>query len=246
MKLPTITNDQATVAWNSMRDHDSYDASEIALDYVGSDDDAESFSDLELFELNDALLDIRHKFSEKNKKSTGGLIDAEIVEPVHKCLSEHATAYQLSQLGFWRWLSNISFNGSLWQFIKWRFESEQQINWGITSPGSIIEVYFYRAWLRGHKMYDAKAEDPYHYARLGSSDVWRSHILRQDFGRDREFVKAFLDTVHDENGRVQVGTLELRTKVIPALRAWTSGSTFSHLSYRECMELIKRLREEGS
>ena len=57
------------------------------------------------------------------------------------------------------------------------------INWGITSPGSIIEVYFYRAWLRGQKMYDPSDADPYKYARLGASDVWRSHILRQDFGR---------------------------------------------------------------
>ncbi|WP_170459619.1 DUF6339 family protein [Ruegeria arenilitoris] len=228
-----------------MRDHDSYDASEVVLDFVGSDDDEESFSDLELIDLTEQLLDIRHKYKDKNKKNIGGLIDSEVVQPVHEALSDHATAFQLSQLGFWRWLSNIACNGSLWQFIKWRFDSEQQVNWGITSPGSIIEVYFYRAWLRGHKMHDPASDDPYFYARLGSSDVWRSHILRQDFGRDREFVKAFLDTIYDEAGQVQVGTLELRTKLIPALRAWTSSSTFSHLSYIECKELIGRLREEG-
>ena len=94
-------------------------------------------------------------------------------------------------------------------------------------------------------MYDPSDADPYKYARLGASDVWRSHILRQDFGRDREFVKAFLDTVYNSSGKVVISTNEMRTKLIPALRAWTSSASFSHLSYNENLELIKYLREQG-
>ncbi len=245
MRIPTISNDQAVVAWNSMQDHDSFDVSEMVLDYVGSDVDEETLSDLELIELCDELLAIMSRYQGKNKKNYGGFIDAEIVEPIHATLKDHANPYQLSQLGFWRWLSNVASNGAFWKFIKWRFDSDKQINWGITSPGSIIEVYFYRAWLRGQKMYDQAQPDPYHYAKIGSSDVWRSHILRQDFGRDREFVKALLDTIYDKSGQTLVGTEELRKKLVPALRAWTSGSTFAHLSYSENVELIRKLKNEG-
>lgn len=94
-------------------------------------------------------------------------------------------------------------------------------------------------------MYEPTDSDPYKYARLGAADVWRSHILRQDFGRDREFVKAFLDTVYDDSGKVLVGTTEMRTKLIPALRAWTSSASFSHLTYSENLKLIEYLRKKG-
>lgn len=244
MKIPMISNEQASTAWNSMSDCGSYDASSVVFDFNGPEDD-EIFNDIDLIELQDELLGIIHKYDGKNKKNVGGHIDSDIVEPVHNALAGKVSVHQLSQIGFWRWLSNIANSGSFWRFVKWRFESDMQINWGITTPGSIIEVYFYRAWLRGHKMYDANLPDPFHYAKLGSSDVWRSHILRQDFGRDREFVKAFLDTVYDQEGQTRIGTQELRNKLIPALRAWTSSSTFSHLSYTENLALIERLRSEG-
>ena len=95
-------------------------------------------------------------------------------------------------------------------------------------------------------MYDCDLKDPYRYAKLGSSDVWRSHILRQDFGSDREFVKAFLDTIYDRNGNTLIGTEELRTQLIPSIRAWTSNSTFSHLTYKENLELIRELRTDSA
>ena len=51
--------------------------------------------------------------------------------------------------------------------------------------------------------------------------------------------------VYDKDGNTLVGTEELRKKLVPALRAWTSGSTFSHLSYTENVELIRKLKIEG-
>ncbi len=245
MRAPQLSFDQAQLVWNSMQDDGEYDASEMNFDYIGLDETEEVFSEVELEALHDAALNIISKYSDKNKKSVGGQIDAELISPIYLTFSGKMTPFQLSHIGFWRWLSNVAYGGFFWKFIKWRIEGSEQINWGITTPGSIIEVYFYRAWLRGHKMYQADLPDPLRYAKIGASDVWRSHIFRQDFGRDREFVKAFLDTVYDDKGHVRIGTKELRTKLIPALRAWTSGSTFSHLSYRENLSLIERLRSEG-
>ena len=93
-------------------------------------------------------------------------------------------------------------------------------------------------------MYDEAQADPYHYAKLGAADVWRSHILRQDFGADREFVKALLDTIYDEDGVTKVTTTELRKVLIPAIRAWTSHASFSHLSYEECKQVISELKRD--
>ena len=243
MRVPSISNDLAIRVWNTHAAGSIPDLSGEHYDYIGDGDD-EALTELELSDLVDDLEQIKIDYEGKVSKSTAGAIDSAIVEPVHSALRDIATPFQLSQLGFWRWLSNIASEGAFWRFIMWRLNTNHQINWGITSPAQIIEVYFYRAWLRGHKMLDESLPDPYAYAKKGSSDFWRSHVLRQDFGRDREFVKAFLDTVYDENGVTLVGTTELRTKLIPALRAWTSSATFTHLSYKECLDLISELREE--
>jgi hypothetical protein len=33
-------------------------------------------------------------------------------------------------------------------------------------------------------------EDPYHLARLGDIDFWRSHVLRQGYSNGRQFARA--------------------------------------------------------
>ena len=247
MRLPLITLDQATDAWNSMLDKGTYDASGIVLDYAtGQDEDEAILSEIELMDVSEHLLDIQTKYGDIGSSTAmGGKVDSDVVEAIYLPFSKIAEPRQLSNIGFWRWLSNVANSGAFWRFINWRYKEKKPINWGITTPGSIIEVYFYRAWLRGHKMVDDTLVDPLHYAKLGGSEVWRSQILRQDFGRDREFVKAFLDTIYDKSGQVVVGTTELRQKLIPALRAWTADATFTHLSYSENLEIIQRLRTEG-
>ncbi len=235
MKLPMVSRNIAERAWNSMRYENGYDASDITLEYIGADD-LKSFSDIELQGLIEDLDQIKRRY--QGGKSEGGVVDSKVVEPVHRALSAHAIPYQLSQIGFWMWLGNIAVSGALWNFVYWRIGGDQKVNWGITSPRNLNEIYFYRAWLRGHRMHDPELDDPYHYAKLGSSDVWRSHILRQEFGNDREFVKAFLDTIYDESGKSVIETKELRTKLIPEIREWTSGAAFSHLTYEENKELL--------
>lgn len=242
-RLQAITQDDAVKAWNSRKNKS--ELPDLSVDGIGNPED-EYLSDLELEELQEKLEDIKFEYKSANLKRSAGNIDAAVVQPLHSFLSAHATPYQLSQLGFWCWLSNIALDGFFWEFINWRFdESEQQVNWAITTPGQIIEVYFYRAWLRGHIMKDDSLSDPYLYATKGHSDMWRSHILRQEFGRDKEFVKAFLDHVYDKNNKAKVGTKELRTILIPSIRAWCSGASFSHLTYDESKDLLIKLHKEG-
>jgi hypothetical protein len=248
MNVPVISNDVATTVWVAMDASGQFDASALTLEYIGPDG-GERLTDLDLDELVDELRAIKEEFEERYPqglpKAVGGEVDSRVVRPVHRHLSAFAGVDQLSRLGFWRWLSNLAYQGFFWSFIDWRFKERKQINWGITSPSKALEAYFYRAWLRGHLMYDETLPDPYGYAQKGASDVWRSHILRQEFGRDLNFRKAFLDYLVDSDGRTKVSSTKLRQKVIPALRAWTSGGTFSHLTYDECSDLIESLVEEG-
>ena len=87
-------------------------------------------------------------------------------------------------------------------------------------------------------MHDPKCDDPYEYAKRGTGDFWRSHILRTDLGKDRTFVRAFLDFNFDADGTRKISDKKLRANLIPGLRAWASMGTFSHLSYEECTEII--------
>ena len=244
MRLQTISNDQASDAWNAMLEDNYFDAAGVEYGLIGPDDD-HILTELELQPIVDALDEIQNHYVDVSK-ANGGAIDAAIVEPIHRTLFPLATAFQLSQLGFWRWLSNVAYSGRFWNFINWRLDSTNQVNWGVTSQAKIVEVYFYRAWIRGHKMHESGRDDPYYYAKKGASDVWRSHILRTDFGRDKEAVKAFLDIVYDDSGKAVIGSSALRKTVIPALRAWGAGASFSHLSYEEVFGLIEKLiKEEG-
>ena len=240
MRLKSIDKETANRVWLAHQTQREFGASSANIETIGQGGD--ELSDVELEGLVDRLKSVQDKYEDKNMNNVGGQIDSDLTEIVHSELSKFAGVRDLCQIGFWRWLSNIACDGYFWQFIMWRFNSKHLLNWGITSsPGKIIEVYFYRAWLRGHKMHDPDEQDPYKYAKLGSSGVWRFYVLRQELGRDREFVKAFLDTIHDKDGKTLVRETELKEKLIPALRAWTSGATFSHLSYKENIELIQHL-----
>ena len=51
MRIPSISNDQATDAWNSLRDHDVFEnVGSMVLDYIDAEDQ-DSFSDLDLISI---------------------------------------------------------------------------------------------------------------------------------------------------------------------------------------------------
>lgn len=246
MRLPTITNDTATAVWNAMNESGEFDSSGVSVEYLG-DDSETPLNNLDVEELMDALDGVKAKydgnFAYGKPRALGGQVDVDLIEPVHSICSKLADIDQLSNLGFWRWLSNVAMSGYFWNFIAWRYEKKEQVNWGITSPRNAVEVLLYRSWLRGHKMYDQTLDDPYEYAKRGTSDVWRSHILRQDFGKDANFVRAFLDSCWDKQGNRVLSDTKIRQQLIPALRSWTSNATYSHLTYEECMALVKERAE---
>jgi len=244
MRAYSISKDNASEFWIQQKNQDEIKFNISDAEIIGADEE-ELLSDYELEALVEALEEVKSNYPSVTKQNAGS-IDSDVSVIVHSHLSDKLSVDELSQIGFWRWLSIIACDGFFWRFIDWRIGGDAQINWGVVGPNNRFEVYFYRGWLRGHKMFEPEASDPYKYAKKGASDMWRSQILRQEFGRDKEFVKAFLDTVYDEQGKTIVGTNELRKDLIPAIRAWTSSGIFSHLSYSENLELLKLLKEQGA
>ena len=242
MRLQSISQETSQTIWNSRRSG----AALPTFNVENLGDYEEQLSDLELWDIKEKLEEVKDLYSGKNLKIHGGKVDSDIVEIIHGGLLEHAGVGELSNIGFWRWLSNVASDGYFWDFINWRFDSSDKvINWGVTGAVNFKEVYFARAWLRGHKMIDPSLEDPYKYAKKGASDIWRSQILRQDFGQDREFVKAFLDTVYDDSGKTIIASKELRKQLIPEIRIWTSTASFAHLTYEENLQLLASFRNRG-
>ncbi|NKI35118.1 hypothetical protein HFP89_08060 [Wenzhouxiangella sp. XN79A] len=243
MKYPCLDLDPAIYAWNARASGEDPSFDKLSIYASGSGDDELTDLEIEDFrrDFENIVCPFMEKYPDALPKSQGGKFDALIVECVYRFFSEILPVEALSDLAFWRWLSIVSSRGYFWEFLLWRFPNKVQINWGIAPPADAREVYFLRAWLRGHLMYDPDLEDPLEYAKKGGGDVWRSHILRQEFGRDREFVKAFLDYLEAK----KLSSDELRKKLIPALRAWTALGSFAHLTYQECATLIENLHNEG-
>lgn len=241
-KLPNIDIESAAKAWERHTDG-SFNAQDFSCYFPSHDTGIENLTEADMFEFHSDFSRIREEYDGKNMKNYGGYVDSEIVEVIHSTFKPQASTYDLSQAGFWMWLSNIAMDGFLWDFIAWRFGANAaKVNWGITNSSNfMIEGYLSRAWLRGHKMFDPSLPEPYEYAKKGLSDLWRSHILRTEFGKDREFVKAFLDVI-DENS---ISSKQTRISLIPAIRAYTSNAAFSHLNYEDCKKILIKFIEKS-
>ena len=162
MLLPVLNISDAAAIWDARNNTSEINLNRVTLDYVGEGD--EHISDLELATLVDDLRTVRLKYDGKNMKSVGGQIDSEIIRPVHSFFDALAEPFQLGRVGFWCWLSNIAHDGYFWDFIKWRLGGNKPSIGASQVKRGLLEVYFYRAWLRGHKMLEPNLENPYEYA----------------------------------------------------------------------------------
>jgi len=246
MKLRVISRDDASNAWIARFRGEDFEESQLVYSHIPEDDSLQTLSVIELDELVEELENIKDQFSNGEGcfkgKSHAESCDAAVVEPVHRVLSKYATPYQLSHVGFWQYLSNIACQGFFWNFISWRYSgSDKQSNWGMVAQSSLAEIYFYRAWARGHRMYDQSLADPYEFAKKGAVDNWRSHILRVEQGFDQEFVKAFFVVVDED----KIKAPDIRNKLIPAIKIWQSNAGFFSLSYEEAKTLLRHIYSTG-
>lgn len=97
---------------------------------------------------------------------------------------------------FWLWLvfgSGYDYPAGLVTWRHGRGEAPydaRDSNYGITT--SLEAGFFSRAWLRGRIGYDEGRDDPYELALRGDQDLWRSHILRTEYGQIPQVARGLL------------------------------------------------------
>jgi hypothetical protein len=144
---------------------------------------------------------LKKNFPEKlksNRDPEGGRFEQQACVIVHQYMRNYDPIV-LSDRTFWIWLAIVKFA----DIVEWRFATSGRhanlANYGIGQP---IENLLFRLWLRAEMVKEPKARDPFHLARTGDQDLWRSHILRQEYANARLVAKALL--------RLQAGQLKVK------------------------------------
>lgn len=167
----------------------------------------------------------------KERDPEGGRFEQQACAMVHKCLAK-CEPLALADREFWIWLAVVQFA----DIVEWRFGASNHhaklANYGI---GQRIENLLFRLWLRAELVRDAKAKDPYHLARTGDQDLWRSHILRQDYANARFVTKALL--------RLQAGQLALRKLTVDGVRELAKRLRRLHANV--VFEFLTQVQAEG-
>lgn len=118
-------------------------------------------------------------------------------------------------------------------------------NFGIGARG---ECWPYKLWVRGELSFDkTNAKDPYALGRLGSVDLWTSHVHRQNLMSIRHMFRSVMTFQYPKHlkgkpllieGEEPEGKFGLRTLMKRLRENWASVE-FSYLSEIEAVALVK-------
>lgn len=193
--------------------------------------------------LHNRLVTARDDAVEERPQTPDAVFEARGSSIIHEELSLDPRA--ASSPGFWRWLSLAAENGRFRELIEWRFgrngEHIEEINYGMGSQAAVWEGLFARMWLRADMSFDADREDEYDLARRGDIDIWRSHIIRQDYGRSRTLVAALIEYQYPSSGKNKrtLSNKKVRT-LARLLREAHATSQFVSITEEQAEEIIRR------
>jgi hypothetical protein len=150
----------------------------------------------------DHLLDSIKTVNGKGKGAFNSF-EAEAAIILHRELNLPPKVY--SDRRFWIWLSIENFR----EIIEIRHPakptdegSHKAVNLSLEGNYGLAgawEGLAFRLWSRGAYAFDPSFDlDPYYHARLGTGDMWRSHIFRVDHGSCVQLSRAFLRECYDE------------------------------------------------
>lgn len=151
---------------------------------------------------------------------------------------------------FWLWLTFVACDGEFAELVDWRFGSKDiidPVNYGVGRRSTIWEGLFARLWLRGNIGFDAAGGDPYRIAKKGDIDIWRSHIIRQEYGRSRQVAQALIEFQYpDQSAGKPLKVKELR-ELAKRLRIADASISYELLDDGSIKDLIEenveRIRE---
>jgi hypothetical protein len=238
MRYMALKSEKALECLESLRRGDPVDERAV-VEQRGKGDDIEPV----LPHLARKLYEIKSRYPERLRRNdpNGGKFEAEACAEIHQALP--FDPQMLADREWWTWLAVFRFR----ELVDWRHGSgtgrAAPANFGIGKPSDNL---LYRMWLRADAGYDAERADPYELARVGDQDFWRSHIIRQGYGRCREFVKALVlyQFPDDAEGRPTLTTQEIR-ELAKRLRRMHANVVFECLSRQAAYELISTEAERA-
>lgn len=182
-----------------------------------------------------ALEKVRRRYPRhlKNRDKQGGAFEAEACEFVHRALVG-VTDEVLADMDFWTWLAVARCRA----IVEWRFGADNKAakpaNYGI---GNRVENLVYRLWLRADLALDPAAKDPYHLAKTGDQDLWRSHIIRQGYASARPVARSLIRLQAGQLGkkRLKIDDVRAVAKLLKRLRA---NIMFEYLSPQQAEGLV--------
>lgn len=167
----------------------------------------------------------------KQRDEKGGKFEAEACAIVHKFLKFNPQVF--SDSGFWIWLAVTQLSA----IVEWRHGGADRpaalANYGI---GNRIENLIFRMWLRAELVFDQTANDPYWLAKRGDQDLWRSHILRQNYANVRELTKTLIKFQCQPDGN-RLGTEGIR-ELAKRIRRLRANIMFEFLNTDQLMMLL--------
>lgn len=153
--------------------------------------------------------------------------------------------------GVWRWLVFGRNDQRLIKIVDWRHGKADEPggardgNYGLTND--LGEGLFSRLWFRADIAYDPRREDPYELAYRGDQDLWRSHILRQEYGHVRKLSMALLCFQYpDESPETRTVSNDEIRLIAKELRRRHANLAYELLSDVDAEELIRDVRDSIS
>lgn len=189
MRYPTVSISDAKLTLEAWR---AGDHRRPSATYIG--DSSDVFDEEMVDDVSRAIQELRKRLGEPSDRRYWARFEGNAAAVIHESLEippEVASDHE-----FWLWLVFGSGYDYPAQLVNWRhgrgeapFDARDS-NYGITT--NLEAGFFSRAWLRGDIGYDPSRDDPYELALRGDQDLWRSHILRTEYGQIPQIARALL------------------------------------------------------
>lgn len=189
MKFPILSIEGARDCLDKRRRDESWSATPY-VKHIGEGDE---FDQTGTSALLSKLNELKSTLPDPLPKTRGKDFEAPACALVHESLNLDSVA--ASSREFWLWLTFGAEGGRFADIVDWRFSAGSRIddvNYGITTRAGTWEGLFARLWWRGNIGYDPNAEVRYEIAKRGDIDIWRSHIIRQEYGRCANVARALI------------------------------------------------------
>lgn len=171
-----------------------------------------------------------------HKSHQGGRFEASVALETHRVFSGYPKSV-LADRRFWIWASLAKFA----DIIEWRFGADdgpaKLENYGVTKRG--VEGFLYRLWLRGEIGTDPVSGNN-HLATVGTQDLWRSHIIRQNYANAGEVARGILRLQEHSLGVVPLDTSEIR-ELAKLLKRMNTNVYLSLCTREEVEQLLLEL-----